>query len=289
MNRTTVALSLLAAVLAAPVFSQSFDGSGASLQLPKLKFSAAKKDAAASGAMTKQSGADLYYFSPEEARAAAKKFGFRPKSQGFTYDRNVPAEIRTQMDADLAFMAGIQGAGATPLHSQIFGKVGGAVYAEFFNSRVTGIGMNSCGGGKAVACVIPFMDPSKMWLTQNFVKFSHPQVSRMMVVYHEARHTESQNGNWPHATCPTPFKDANGNDMKSIWTGATLAGEPACDETPMGSYGSSTILLKNIQKFCTSCNDKVKMDAGLYADDQFQRIIDDGAKKQMQDDLYKSE
>ncbi len=29
------------------------------------------------------------------------------------------------------------------------------------------------------------------------------------------------------------------------------------------------------------------MDAGLYADDQFGRITDDGARRQMQDDLYK--
>ena len=126
-----------------------------------------------------------------------------------------------------------------------------------------------------------------MWLTQNFVKFSHPQVARMMVVFHESRHTESQNGNWSHATCPSPFQDANGNDMKSIWTGASLAGEPACDVTPLGSYGSSTIMLKNIQKFCTNCSDKVKMDAGLYADDQFGRITDADAAKQMQDDFAK--
>ena len=108
-----------------------------------------------------------------------------------------------------------------------------------------------------------------------------------MVVFHEARHTETMNGNWPHATCPTPFLDAEGKDKRSIWTGATLAGEPACDRTPLGSYGSSTIMLKNIQKYCDNCSDKVKMDAGLYADDQFGRIISDSARRQMQDDLYK--
>ncbi|HLD99810.1 MAG TPA: hypothetical protein VJB59_06100, partial [Bdellovibrionota bacterium] len=139
---------------------------------------------------------------------------------------------------------------------------------------------------KAVACVIPMYSSSKMWLTENFVKFSHPQVSRMMVVFHEARHTEVKNRNFPHATCPVPFKDADGQDMKSIWTGATLAGEPACDKTPFGSYGSSLIMLKNIQKFCLNCTDKVKMDAGLYADDQFKRIIDQNAIQAIKKDLY---
>ncbi len=289
---TRIVLPCLLALFAFAVNARAdegafFDGAGGGPEMPALKFEAAKAAPAPQAGPTKQSGADLYYFTPAEAKEAAKRFKFRPKSVGWVFDDNVPQNIKDQMLNDLAFMAGIQGNGATPLHSEIFGKVDGAGYKNWFESRVTGIGMNSCGGGKAVACVIPFMDPSKMWLTQNFVKFSHPQVSRMMVVYHEARHTESQNGNWGHATCPTPFLDKDGNEMKSIWTGATLAGEPACDETPMGSYGSSTILLKNISKFCTNCTDKVKMDAGLYADDQFGRIIDEGAKQQMINDLYK--
>jgi hypothetical protein len=275
---------ILLSLLAVPSFAQDFPS-------VHVKFKSGQKAAEGQPAVHKsaaQSGADLYYFTPEEAQEAAKKFGdFKKLDKGFTYDKNVPAEIKAQMNADLAFIKGISGSGATPLHREIFGAVDGKGYYDWFDSRVTAIGMNGCGSAKAVACVIPFMNPSKMWLTQNFVKFSHPQISRMMVVYHEARHTETDNGNWAHATCPDPFKDENGNDMKSIWTGATLAGEPACDVTPRGSYGSSTIMLKNIQKFCSNCTDKVKMDAGLYADDQFGRIIDDGARAQMKDDLYK--
>jgi hypothetical protein len=130
------------------------------------------------------------------------------------------------------------------------------------------------------------MDSSKIWLTHNYTDFDHPQVAKMMVVFHEARHTEDDNGNWAHATCPTPFKDDQGRDMKSIWTGSTLAGEPACDDVSIGSYGSSTIMLKNIQKFCTNCTDKVKMDAGIYSDDQFKRITGARAKDEMKKDLY---
>src|SRR4029077_10697536 len=139
----------------------------------------------------------------------------------------------------------------TVLHQKIFGlgPVAGPGYTRFFESRVTGIGLDDCGSANAVACVIPFQDPSKMWITQNYIKFSHPQVARLMVVFHESRHTEEQNGNWPHANCPEPFSNASGQPMKSIWTGASLAGEPACDSTPFGSYGSSLIMLKNIAKF----------------------------------------
>ena len=68
-----------------------------------------------------------------------------------------------------------------------------------------------------------------------------------------------------------------------VWS---LAGEPACDSTPFGSYGSSTILLKNVQKFCKSCTEKVKMDAGMYADDQLKRVTDAQAKESIKRDLY---
>ncbi|GIL21274.1 MAG: hypothetical protein BroJett041_23880 [Candidatus Jettenia caeni] len=211
--------------------------------------------------------------------------GFSLDVRAVSFDSNVPANIKQQMIDDLAFMASIQGGTQTPLHQQIYGSVSGDAYKNFFETRVKGVGMNSCGGGMAVACVIPFLNPNKMWLTQNFVKFSHPQIARSMVVYHEARHTESRNGNWGHDTCPSPFLDENGKSKKSIWTGAELAGQPACDSTAFGSYGSSTIMLKNISKFCANCNEKVKMDADIYSTDQLGRIDRDDVKKQMLEDF----
>jgi len=204
----------------------------------------------------------------------------------FQFDSDVPQNIQKQILDDLEFIKSIDSKTQSDLHKQIFGRVGGDDYIRFFDSRVTGIGMDACGGGNAVACVIPFYDPSKMWLTENYVKFSHPSIARTMVIFHESRHTETQNGNWGHATCPRPFLDADGKPIKSIWTGADLAGEPACDRTPFGSYGSSMIMLKNISKFCTNCSEKVKMDSGIYADDQFKRVIDARAKKQIIEDLY---
>lgn len=204
----------------------------------------------------------------------------------FTFDNNVPKDIQAQMNSDLEFIKTIAGKGVSNLHKGIFGDVDGATYFKFFDSRVTAVGLNSCGSPNAVACVMPFFNPSKMWITQNYIKFSHPAVARLMVVFHESRHTEVKNGNWSHATCPVPFLDKDGKEMTSIWTGAKLAGEPACDVTPLGSYGSSMIMLKNISKFCANCNEKVKMDAGIYADDQFKRVIDANAIAQIKKDLY---
>lgn len=198
-----------------------------------------------------------------------------------SFDKNVPAAIQTQMNDDLAFINQLTGGKATPFHKAIYGDVDGTAYKRFFESHITSVGLSACGGGAAVACVQPFFNPHKMWLTDNFIKFSHPQVARMMVVYHEARHSETENGNWGHDTCPTPFLDENGKDMASIWTGAKLEGQPACDSTHLGSYGSSTIMLKNISKFCSNCSDKVKMDADIYSNDQLGRIDDSSVKKAM--------
>lgn len=197
------------------------------------------------------------------------------------FDNDVPQAIQNQMIQDLDFVNQITSTGKTPFHQQIYGDVSGTVYKGFFESHITSVGVDDCGGGAAVACVQPFFDPNKMWLTENFINFSHPQIARLMVVFHEARHSETNHGSWGHDRCPVPFLDATGKDMVSIWTGAKLAGEPACDSTYMGSYGSSTIMLKNISKYCENCSEKVKMDAGIYAEDQLGRIDRADVKKAM--------
>ena len=207
-------------------------------------------------------------------------------AQAYDFDNSVPKDIKNQMLADLDFVQTIQGGTASALHNTIFGDVDGKGYINFFQTRIQRIGLSDCGNPNAVACVSPFFDPHKMFITQNFIKFSHPQIARLMVVFHESRHSESENGNWMHADCPTPFLDADAKDMKSIWTGAQPEGQPACDVTPFGSYGSSMIMLKNIQKFCKNCTDKVKSDAGMYADDQYKRVTDAQASDEIKKDLY---
>jgi hypothetical protein len=209
-------------------------------------------------------------------------------ASAITFDKNVPQDIVNQINDDMSFVSTIQGSKQTPLHQQIFNSIDGATYKKFFETRVTSVGLSNCGNGNAVACVQPLWAPNKMWLTNNYIKFSHPQIARLMVIFHEARHTERQNGNWGHATCPRPFLDENGKNKVSVWTGAPLAGEAACDVTPLGSYGSSTIMLKNIAMNCSNCSDKVRMDADLYAADQLGRISDENVKKKMLDDFTKS-
>ncbi len=198
-------------------------------------------------------------------------------ASALTFSPDVPAPVKQQVINDLSFIKTISSANkATPFHKQIFGTVNGLGYLRFFETRIQKVGMG-CGDGMAVACVKPYVASNIMWLTENYIKFSHPAIARMMVVFHEARHGEAQNGNWHHATCPTPFLGPDRKEVKSIWTGSVLAGEPACDITPFGSYGSSTIMLANISKYCTNCNSKVRMDAKIYANDQLKRLSNKAA------------
>lgn len=206
------------------------------------------------------------------------------QASALQFDKNVDPGVRQQFLEDLESLAVVAGPNRTPLHQQIFGMVDGAGYQKFFLDRVKKVGMDGCGSPNAVACVQPFWGSDTIWLTQNFVKFKHPQIARLMILFHEARHTERSNRFWMHARCPSPFLDDQGKEKHSIWTGAPLAGEDACDSTPFGAYGSSTILLKNVALHCESCNEKMRMDADLYATDQIERMSSKPAKEQMLND-----
>ena len=202
-------------------------------------------------------------------------------------DSNLSIDLAKQYKNDLAFVESIQGsAPGTALHQKIFGKVSGADYKAYYSYRISNVKMGDCGNKFAIACVSPMTSPRTIQLTDNYVKYSHPQIARLMVIFHETRHGELWKLGWGHDKCPVPFLGADKKPVRSIWSGAELAGEPACDSTPLGSYGSSVIMLKNIQKFCKNCSEKVRQDAGIYADDNFGRIVSDSARSQMKVDLY---
>jgi hypothetical protein len=209
-----------------------------------------------------------------------------------TIDQNVPLEIQRQLAVDLKFVKKIKSYCSSPLHRQVFGHVNGDTYMNYFEDHVSAIGLDNCGSGATVACIYPNLDSKKMWLSPKFTEFSHPQIARVLILFHEAKHAQSAKDPlpinlWPHALCPNPFINALNKNVVSIWSGSVLSGTLSCDNTAVGSFGSSLIMLKNIQKFCTNCNSKVKMDAGLYADDQLTRIIDEAAKLEIRNDLYK--
>ncbi len=194
------------------------------------------------------------------------------------FDTDVPDDLKSQVLGDFAFLQTIKSTKQSPLHQEIFGHVDGASYQAWFDKHVFYFGLSDCGGPKAVACVND-TDKNKIWVTTNYTQLDHPQIARLMTVFHEARHTESDHDNWPHAKCPLFFRP------RSIWTGARLGGGHACDTTEYGSYASAAIMLNNISKYCETCSDKVKADAKIYSDDQALRLIDGGAIQRLADDF----
>ena len=204
-----------------------------------------------------------------------------------TFDSAMPAALRTQIEGDLGFLKSITGSGATPLHQQFFGQgaIAGAGYMEFFSARITGFRVDMHPADK-LAVAYNRHGVSKLFITPNFIKNDIPQVMRITVFLHEARHSEKNHGYWSHAHCPSPYLDSNGEVVRSILTGIDISGAPACDTTAFGAYGIQAIALKNIQVFCTNCSAKVKMDAGIYGDNHIDsRIIDPAAKKTLLSDV----
>lgn len=194
------------------------------------------------------------------------------------FDSNVSSSLKKQVGEDFDLMNSMGSFQQSPLHEEIFGKIDGSNYLQWFQSRVKFFGFSNCGGPSAVACVNGKYK-NKIFVTSNYTGRSHPQIARLMTLYHEARHTEFENNMWPHAKCPSNFP------YRSIWTGKKLAGNHACDSTVYGSYASASVLLNNISKFCQNCSDKVKQDAKIYSDDQVKRVVDQAAVDRIKQDF----
>lgn len=199
-------------------------------------------------------------------------------AQSIQFDASVSGAVQAQMNLDLKFMGAITGDRASPLHEQIFGKVNGSDYLNWFSKRVQSVGTSDCYSSLALACQ-DGEQANRILLTPLYSQSEYPQIVRLLIIFHEARHTEVENDHWLHANCPRHFAGI------SLVTGASLAWQPACDITEYGSYGAGAILLHNIGQFCTNCSDKVKADAELYAQDNLQRLIDAGALERTKQDF----
>lgn len=204
-------------------------------------------------------------------------------AQGLEFDAEVEASLRTQVADDLKYLSSLQGTGATPLHREIFGAVDGRTYWRWFDRRIQFIGKNLCGSDTAVACVLSAWD-GWIFISPQYSLTPHPQVARLSVLLHEARHAEN-GGDWKHSRCPKPFLDENGDDLRSLWTGALLEREYACDFTANGAYATQVVFLKNVSQRCANCSEKVRADAEIYGADLIRRITDASARAKLEKDL----
>lgn len=208
------------------------------------------------------------------------------------FSSSMDPKLKAQVKGDLDLAASIKFSKTSALHQQIFGKQN--AYISWFSKKIKKISLGKCMGHEtAVACVLPIFEPEKMQVTQRYLDMNAPQVARMSVMFHEAKHTEYNprvNESdpdlrfWMHAKCPAPFLDEQNQERTSIWTGLPLSGVDGCDIVANGSYGTVVVMLRNISRYSTNTNEKLKADAEIYAADQQIRIIDAAAIEQLNND-----
>lgn len=211
-----------------------------------------------------------------------------PVPIALNFDPDVADSIIAQMDQDLFFVHSIAMSQPSAMHRDIYGPAAagfmGPAYLRWFADRVKAVGFDDTEDpGGTTAYTNWKMVPPKMFMTTDYTQEDVPQMARVGTLFHEARHMESQNGFWRHGTCPKPFQDLDGVEVPEV------AGGYACDQDALGAYGSSLIMLKNIQKSCANCSEKVRMDSGLWADRMLRRIIDAQAHRAICQDLYQGE
>ena len=170
------------------------------------------------------------------------------------------------------------------MHKQVFGAVDGATYQNWFSARVREIKFEPDAEVDAVAYVDHEQALDVIHLAPEYIQYDHPQIIRVGVLFHEARHAE-KNADWSHVDCPVPFMDDQFSYIVNIWNGRRIEGDPRCDVTALGANGVVAILMDNVAKFCTNCNEKTCLDSGLMKNDAMSRIIDQKAKQQLTDDF----
>lgn len=230
-------------------------------------------------------GAADSLLSAAKARSSPKAVQAPAVAYAPAFDPEVPKALRAQILGDLGFLLGMRGSESTLRHREVFGPLDGIAYLRYLEDRVRSVGMDDGEDIKTIAYVDPRADPTKVRLAKGYVAYDLPQIVRASALVHEARHTEPSNSYWAHTDCPSPFKDENGKDVRGRLTGQLLAGQPHCDDTPIGAYGVEAIMLKNIAMFCATCSGKVRMDAALYGEDKYKRIFGQSARRALQDDF----
>lgn len=204
-----------------------------------------------------------------------------------TFGNDMSPALKQQILDDINFVNSISGTNSSGLYKQIFAnrEINGADLMAFFEQRIHEFGLDSCGGGTGtMACVNPFFGANTMWITPGYINSNMPQIARIATIFHESRHTEARHAYWGHARCPVPFLDDNGKDIVGIISGNKMQGQMACDNSAFGAYAIEAVFLKNIEKNCVSCGDKMKMDAQLFGDDTIWRVSNLKARQQMRDD-----
>lgn len=100
-----------------------------------------------------------------------------------------------------------------------------------------------------------------LFLTREYAD-NYPQIARISVIIHEAKHLEPET--WDHQWCRQPYLFQLDQLLYRI-PELNQVSVKACDRTELGAYGIQYTFLRAIAESCSNCTDKIKMDARLYS------------------------
>lgn len=147
----------------------------------------------------------------------------------------------------------------TPLFERFFGTSGSLGIENY----ITGLVKNISWLDNPPEGVMAAASDGVMFLSKGYISSSIPQVGRLGIVIHEARHLAR--GGWPHTWCPSPYHFVIGMSAYRIPELDHLE-VAACDDTELGAYGVQYAFLRAVAESCSNCTDKVIMDAKFFSD-----------------------
>lgn len=205
----------------------------------------------------------------------------RANVQELKFDENFPASTRAQISNDLNFIYQAKLKRHTPLHQKIFG-VNKNAYQDYFETRVKSMGFDGSASADWQAALSD-TEANKIVVAASYIVNNYPQIGRLQILFHEARHAEVNH--WLHTVCPAQLVDYEAHKVLSYRE--DLIGELGCDTSELGAYGLTSVLTKNISKYCESCTEKVRMDADFYSEDAASRIVNMKARQRLKIDFRK--
>lgn len=192
---------------------------------------------------------------------------------------NLPIEYQDKLAKDFDALRSINGQHASLMNRYIYFtkfQLDGEDYVRFLERSIQYLLFTAdpkrCGEG-AQACAIY----GHLILTPNY--FNSSKIKRLGIILHEAQHLNSVPR---HIVCPTPFQDANGNDIKS--GEKPLQGIQACDNDEKGAYVAEVIFYRNVAENCTSCTPDERKEAASLANEFIYRILNDDLKTKIIND-----
>lgn len=173
--------------------------------------------------------------------------GFGNFSNRLEFGQGFPKSFQLFLEESLEQVFSVKGVAASPLHHQMFGgPVNGEVYQKWFHSRVQKIVLqkDEC---NYTAKIDSEGEPGVIYIS-SCVNLSPSEDQKMYwasVLFHEARHMESQNGFWKHEIC--------------VDEGSGLAA--VCDSSPLSPTALEKVLFDNLVRHCLNCSHEMKSQA----------------------------